>query len=157
MPFLTDTITYFSENNDLLGVRFDSVKITGNDTSYISYHVFDDTSQSGYGYCVISSKGMSWIGFGMKKKSDGNYLFSNYNDDTILVRSNAILNEAWKFVELDDTTYLEATVNSIDLLNFNCFVDSVKIIGFSKRNLNGDLLPSEWNGKQIWLSKKMGL
>ncbi|MGB3073915.1 MAG: hypothetical protein WBB36_01270, partial [Chitinophagales bacterium] len=46
-PFIKDTTTFFLRNNWLMGVRFDSVKISGNDSVFISYPTFRDTSSNG--------------------------------------------------------------------------------------------------------------
>lgn len=158
-PFIKNSTTFFITGyNELMGVRFDSVLVAGSDSIFIPYSAFEDTLVSGSGAeeCNIYSKGKSWIGFGMKQKPDGEYLFANRYNDTISIRSLAGWNDTWLFMKLNDMLFLEATISSIQSMTVNDIMDTVKVIVLQMKNANGEPVSSVWNGLECWLSKNNG-
>ncbi len=159
-PFMKKSTTFFiAYNNLLIGSRFDSVMVSGSDSIFFSYHAFEDTLLSGSGAseCNIYSRGKNWMGFGMRQKPNGEYLFANRFNDTISIRTLAGWNDTWLFMKTQDTLFLEAIVSSIEPMTVNDISDTVKVIILQMKNANGEPVASVLNGAECWLSKSNGL
>lgn len=87
----------------------------------------------------------------------------NLNGDSILIKTEASVNDTWKVMDLDNGAYVEAKVTNIDnnvaiVNNFsNNTYDDVKTIVFNAKDVNGNAMNHIINGKSIETSKKHGL
>lgn len=84
------------------------------------------------------------------------HYFSNYLNDTIVVKSAAMLNDSWVFY--DDTSFIhyEATVTTEDTMTVLGVLDSVKTISIIAKDSAGAVVPDIYNGRVLILSKNHG-
>jgi len=76
----------------------------GGDTIFYSFSTIRDTAAD----CKDTTKGSIFGRKVYRHNTDLMFLFFNKRNDTIFVNAKAILNETWKFVNLNITTFLEA-------------------------------------------------
>ncbi|MCX6286149.1 MAG: T9SS type A sorting domain-containing protein [Bacteroidetes bacterium] len=146
-------VTLFKDNlTNIKALRFDSIyPQPGEDTVYISYPTIREILP----YC--DTAGGSLLGRKILKKSNGDFLFFNRTNDTILIKSGAGIGVSWRFIKLSDTSYAEANVSSIIYDSVTGVHDSVKIIVLNAFNLAHNPISSLLNNVQIRLSKTFGL
>ena len=150
---------YFTNGNGYLrGIRIDSVNVVGSDTVY---HAFHTPRARGYisGCNVPASAdpdGGSWLGKDVIQRSDGTFLFDNIWHDTVIIKSQALLGDTWRF--FDDTTNIHytATVTSFDTMTVLGSLDSIKTITITADTAGIPRLSDPVNNFQIKLSKDHG-
>ncbi|MBI5539336.1 MAG: T9SS type A sorting domain-containing protein [Bacteroidia bacterium] len=120
---------------DINAIKIDSTKIIGNDT--ILYN-FRSMRNSVHGDTCGNLFGPSWIGNKVVLKPDGYNLFFNKVNDTIKINTRAPLNATWVFYKFPTNYYIEAQVKEVDTANFLGITDSIKVIGFLLKDINGD-------------------
>jgi hypothetical protein len=87
---------------------------------------------------------------------DTNFFF-NTASDTILLRSNASVNDTWLLMKLQNKSFIEATVDSIVQMTVAGITDSVKCISFIAKDSLGNMISNHpANSLSIWLSKSNG-
>ena len=133
-------------------IRVDSVQPLGNnDSLFITFPTIRNTGSSCY-----DTTGGSILGRRILAIHDGTFLFFNYLQDTICIRTQAALNESWKLVNLPDKSYLEATLTTIAVDTFAAVPDSVKVITIQAKDSLGQNIVNLNNGKEVNLSKSFG-
>jgi hypothetical protein len=152
--------TYFTNSNGYLrGMRIDSVGAVGADSVYYPYR---SARVVGYNYdysvfpLTTDFDGGSWLGKRVIKQNNGTWLFDNIWNDTVVIKSQAAVGDAWPFFnDVTNISYI-ATVTSIDTMTVLGSVDSVKTIQITADTAG---IPRTWdpvNNFQIKLSKDHG-
>ena len=106
---ITPGCTYYQDSihsfGYLEGIKSDSIFPQGNgDTIFLENNTIRNNPSQTY----IDTVG-GILGRKIYKKHDGWYYFFNLNNDTLFLKSPAILNESWKFCKLTANGYLMAT------------------------------------------------
>jgi len=102
--------------------------------------------------------GDSWIGGKIIIKEDGTNLWLNKNHDTICIKTQAKLNEAWTAFNIVDSLSIKAKVVDHDTVQFLGLIDSVKTIDLLAYDKN--LNPIKINGMDklpLKISKNHGI
>ncbi len=149
-----DAISYYYgiDNESVFPIRIDSVITHGDSTEYYSFGMLRPLPNSYY----FTEKGPSWIGKKMTDCGNGINLFFNYNNDTIFIKTDALLNESWKMYTYPNGDYINAKVTNIILDNYIGLIDSTKIINLQLKNSFGINLINALNNYQYKLSKNYG-
>ena len=139
---------FFSENNQVLPIRIDSVKMSGDSVFYPirNIEMLDNN--------CFDPKGASWIGKKVIVNRDWNYFFNAHND-TIKLKTSASLNESWD-VHSSPEMLIKGTVIGIDTVHFLGLIDSVKTIELKAYTITLNALPHKLDNKRIRISKHYG-
>ncbi len=145
-----DTQYYINGNNYLRGMRIDSTAISGDTTFYYPFKTPRYSS-----YPKLDFNGGSWMGSKILKLKDGTYWFINHWSDTVMIKSQAELNDKWMLYQEDTSgIYYEAEITAIDTMTLLGVVDSVKTITIT--GYNKSRIISTISGLTFLLSKKNG-
>jgi hypothetical protein len=160
---ITDTVDYqavfpgcFSyykdKDNQISYIGIDSI-YEDNKTNiiYIPDRNILETTNSCYTY-----NESSWIGREIILTNDGYNLFLNKVSDTIRIKTDAEVDEDWTAYVDQGFGRIDAKVTSHDTISLLGFVDSIKTIGFTVYDTNGNLFEHEINNMSIKLSKRHG-
>lgn len=149
-----NTIRYFTNtDHNLRGIRIDSTKQVNSNTVLYPYK----TARGTIGNMKYTLRPMgSWLGETITIQPDGTHMFDTYWGDTIVIRSQAQLNDSWIFIDDTSSIYYEATVSSIDTLSVLGSIDSVKTITLTAKDANGIVASDPFHNKRILLSKDHG-
>lgn len=146
---------YFTNNIGYLkGIRIDSVKVLGLDTVLYPFHT---ARQLDYQNSAdVDTTGGSWLGKTITIQPDGTHLFSNFEGNTIEIRTQALPNQQWTmYSDASDTLYI-ASVTRLDTMSFLNVTDTVKEITITAHN-SGGMIPSDpMHNKKIIVSKHHG-
>lgn len=147
-------ITLFKNiSGNIKAFRQDSAILQGNnDTLFISYRTIRPFQING---CFDTTNG-SILGRRIKKKQDGTFYFFNSYHDTLTLKTQAPINESWKFCDLPGGR-IDATVVNQLLDTVLGTPDSIKIITFQAKDLNGNNIPHFLNQKSMSLSRHYGI
>lgn len=148
---------YADPNNNLSSFRLDSAEaVPGHpiDSIFSSYPTLRKFTASQT--CFDTTHG-SVLGEKVYKKADGTFIFFNHYGDSIVLRTDASLNQSWRIFSLADTGYLLATVTEIKNDYVCTLPDQVKIISLQAYNNLNQSINHIFNNKQIVLSKQYGL
>ncbi len=148
----SDRVACFQNKNKYVEcIRIDSVNYQTDSVFYPFSNIqeLDDD-------CFTPS-GPSWIGKKLMIQNNGYNLFFNKNNDTIKIKTNALLNESWTAYELPDSTVITARVLKHDTSEFLGQLDSVKTIGFQVYTKNMTPVTHPLNDMTLLLSKNFGL
>lgn len=148
---------YFTNANGYLrGIRIDSVKTVGSDVVYYPFHTprgsYDDT---GYPIILDSNSG-SWLGRQVIQQSDGTFIFDNYWNDSVLIKSRAHIGDNWILYSDTSGLYYTGTITSEDTMTVLTVLDSIKTITINARNPSGVVTSDPLNGFTLFLSKNNG-
>lgn len=102
-----------------------------------------------------SPYGSGWTGKKIVINNHWNYFFNDDND-TIKIKTDAVLNENWTLFRRPDITII-ATVTKWDTATVMSVVDSVKTITLKIYDMSMSPLPHRLDGATIELSKNYGL
>lgn len=148
---------FINANGYLRGVRIDSVTTMGDTTVYHLFHTpRGDYDYWGAPHPFDSTRG-SWVGKDVIQLMDGTFIFDNYENMPITVKTQAGIGDSWIFqLNIDSTQYYRATVISIDTTHILGDLDTVKRIIINKF-IGPVFMPSDTlNGYEILLSKNHG-
>lgn len=146
---------YFIDSSHYLrGMRIDSVKTLGDTTIYYPFH----TPRGNFGQGnTLDSSGGSWMGSKVIVQKEGTYWFINYWSDTVVIKSQAELNDKWMMYEEDTSgIYYEAEIIAIDTATVLGSLDSIKTISITAYDKNGVAANAPAHGIQWQLSKTHG-
>jgi len=148
-------ITFFKNSSgNIKAFRQDSVYPEGNsDTLFISYRAIRDFRINN---CYDTTNG-SILGRRIFKNHNGTFTFFNWNHDSLTVKTQAALNETWKFCNLTGSSRIDATVTSIAQDSVLGLTDNVKTITFQAKDHNGVNIPHFLNQKIMSLSEHYGI
>ena len=131
-------------------IYMDSVRYNMSDSVFYPVRTMEYTE----GNCFTPNGGM-WMGKKVILKNGVNYFF-NRNNDTIILKTNAKLNESWTLFKSPNTE-VKATVLKWDTANVLGVSDSVKTIRLEVFDNKMTLLPHKFNGALIQLSQHYGI
>jgi len=115
---------------------------------------FYDVSPSLNHQCTMDT---SWIGSSIVIKANGENIFVNESLDSILIKTQASLNDTWIMYQYTNGNYIEATIIASEIDTFFSIPDSAKKISLQLKDNMGVSLNSSYNGHQITISKSFGL
>ncbi|HNW74373.1 MAG TPA: hypothetical protein PKN44_12155 [Bacteroidales bacterium] len=128
------------------------VVMPNNDTVFYSYKVLHDTNTM----CLDYANG-SFLGRKVYQSvQTGNFMFFNKYGDTILVCTQAALNQTWHLMNLQGGDYIEAKVTRIGLDSVLGTVDMTKEITLQTKDASGNNIVGNINGSVIWLTRHYG-
>jgi hypothetical protein len=147
---------FYVDSNRLRVIYTDSIKTIGTD----KYYYFYKTVKTPFPYMnnnnsCLDTFSASWMGKYSINKSNGDELYFNFNGDTILIRTQAVLNDTWKIAK--DTNGIEIWV-TFTQLNYSIIdsqQDTIKIITLQAYS-SGLPIAHFYNNKQLKLSKNHG-
>ena len=150
-------ITFFNDSVYNMGAfrRDSAIHQTNGDTLFISYRAIRDTAY-GLFQCSDTTQG-SVLGRKILRTSSGWFYFFNRYNDTLKLKTQATLNETWKFCQLTGGSYIQASVTNIINDSVLGQPDQVKIITFQAKNSGNVNISHQMNGQIIHLSKHYGL
>lgn len=130
-----DVVTYFTCADSLIrAIRIDNVAIHGDTTEYRAYHMIRHNDE----YACYNALGDHWVGKKVQILPDGANIFYNQHNMPMLIKTNALVGNAWVFCTFSNNYYVEATVSSSDTINFYGITDSIKYISLQLRNAEGN-------------------
>ena len=106
-------------------------------------------------YCFRTDLG-SWTGRPVLMKDNGDTYFFNYFNDSILIRTQAVINESWVCYKWADKRKIVARVTAIKADTILGIVDSIKIIELQSVDSLGKQISHAINGWQLKLGKNHG-
>lgn len=143
----------------IFSVKMDSIEIMGSDTvlrNYLQVPVFPaDLPNYTLNYKCLGRE--SWTGKISYKRASSIHEFVTATDDTIKVKTNALLGETWVFCPNGSTNYFEAEITDVYQTSVLGVMDSVKEITLNLYDQSHVLQTSNFNGKKLLLSKNYGL
>ncbi len=144
---------YKSDSGQFNGIRIDSVAFSNGDSLFFNYTTLG-VSDIGNCYDVKSS---TWIGKQVIIKPNGDNLFFNKTNDTIVLKSLSIVGEEWTVYTYPDGSILKGKIDTIQVENILGFDDSVKVITLQKADSLGNPLASSINGTEFRIGQINGL
>lgn len=147
--------TYFTNAwGYLRGIRIDSTR-THNGIK--TYHLFH-TARIPYGVLdtYADTTGGSWQGKTIVEDTLGNTMVATEANDTVFIKTTALLNESWLFYTDTTDKYYEATVTAIDTATFADIFDTVKTIQLTAFNGGTMDVNDTLNNLEIKLSQHHG-
>lgn len=150
--YFTNSIGY------LRGIRIDSVSTTSDTTFYYPFH----TPRGVYGTSSLGSpdtldgQGGSWLGKQVVQRGDGVFVFDNFWNDTVVIRTLSAVGDTWTFCWESSALYYIATITGIDTMTVEGSLDSVKIIHITANSPSGIVTTDPANNAEILLSKNHG-
>ncbi|HYD22796.1 MAG TPA: T9SS type A sorting domain-containing protein [Flavipsychrobacter sp.] len=151
-PFTPGTDRFFiNAGGYLRGMRIDSVTTIG---PAQVYHPF--RSPRNY-YQTLNNDGGSWLGKHVTRLPGDTFYFDNLWNDTVVIRSQALLNDTWTMYDDATSIYYLATLTSIDTMTVLGSLDSIKTITINAFDASQPLTSDPLDNKQIILSKNHGL
>ena len=155
-PIKPATRNYFTNAVGYLkATELDSIIGSGSDLLYYPYkrHKFSS------GGLWIGNNGPdtigSWIGKLIIRKPNGDYLFVNHWNDTILIKAKASPGDTWTFHH-HGTKYYTAEITSVDTMTILGSLDSVKKILLHAYDGSTSLTAESFESAEIVLSKAHG-
>ncbi|MBI5540831.1 MAG: T9SS type A sorting domain-containing protein [Bacteroidia bacterium] len=143
---------YFGQNNEtVFPIRIDSIKTHGDSTDYYSFCMIRTIENYNF-----TKNGASWIGKKMTDCGNGINLFFNYENDTIHIKTNALINDSWRFYTYSNGSYINATISNHNSEAFLGLIDSIKTISFQVKDAAGNNITDNINNYQLKLSKNYG-
>jgi len=141
---------YFEDKNKMVYcLRIDST--FNNDTIL---YPFSDLHKIGADCYSITSG--SWLTKFVALNEDGNTIFLNGNNQQILIKNRAELNEIWQVYE-NENIKVKGKITSISIESVLGVEDSVKTISFSVYNKDDEPVTHILNQFSIEISKQFGL
>jgi hypothetical protein len=148
---------FINRNGYLRGIKIDSIKTSGATTTYFPFHTPRGAySTSPYSSIILNPNGGSWLGKEVKQFNDGTFIFDNYWNDSVVIKTQANIGDTWVFYRDSSSLYYKATVVSIDTMTILSSLDSVKRIAINAFNTAGPDTADPLNNFVISLSKNNG-
>ena len=146
------SVTFGNQYEGLKFQKVDSVAISQGDSILWFFPNFDMEDY----YCV-QPNGSNWSGKKLIIKQNGDNVFFNKNNDSILLKTHANLLSPWVAYSNPDSYNITAAVIHHDTLTFLGITDSVKTIGFQVYDTNNESITHVLNNKYLQISKQYGL
>jgi hypothetical protein len=156
---------YFSHTEKIFGLEYyrglkvDSVHLSGNDSIFYLTRTLQTANPFIPSGSCFSPTEYGWAGDRVRiNPSTGYHWIYTMYGDSIEIRSLAEVDETWNALQISPTEFLEAKVLSIEEMEFLGIVDTVKTIGFTGRNDQGQSFPYvNTQNLPIRISKHYGL
>ncbi len=170
-PFPADSVTYFRmglvqdvyppgwfyrySDSPIKAARIDSVMVQGADRLLFPFRTWRDTATLFMTDCGLRD-GPGWMGDHILESINGDVFLFSINNDTVLIRSQANYLDTWTFMRFQGG-YVQATMDSLFMLNVNGTSDTIKQIRLSVFDTAGQPLPLHALQQRIlWLSSQHG-
>jgi hypothetical protein len=151
-PISSGRVSYFVDSEAYIhAAKVDSVRFDSDSTLFFMKNI-QNASHDCY-----TIKGDSWMGNKAIIQSNGDSFFYNKNNEPILIKANANIDDTWIAFEIEDSLVVQAIVIEVDTMSFLGMNDSVKIVGFEVFDEQMQLVDLPLNSYQIILSKNYGL
>lgn len=152
-----DSETYFINQHGIIkGIKIDSASAGGNDSVYYNFNSLRTDTCDGFTYS-LTPYGASWIGKRVIIKPDGKNIFLNKNSDTLIIETQAHLNESWALFRFPDGDWIEGSVADTGIITVAGADDSIQIISLQLKDSAGTSLFHSINSKYFAISKWHGL
>jgi hypothetical protein len=139
-------------DNSVVSFRVDSIVVDTDSVFYFPKHIEMDTIN----YMCFRVASNFWIGGSMRITDEFN-IFTNKHNDSIRLKTNAILGEQWIICEKPDSFIVTGEVTAHNNMNFLGITDSVKTISFQMFDYLMNPISSPLNNMTIQISKHHGL
>jgi len=152
--------TYFSDKtiafgNQTMGLKFqrvDSVHLNQQDSVFWFFPNFDMEDH----HC-IQPHGPNWSGRKVIIRQNGDNVFFNRYNDSILIKTQAEPHNPWLAYDDSHSYKIFAEVLAHDTLSFLGVTDSVKTIGFQVYDMNNESVEHVLNDRRLKISMNYGL
>jgi hypothetical protein len=144
--------TYESDGGYMKFVKTDSTATVDESTTLFLFRNIQETAIEG---CFVPY-GVSWLGGKIIMNANGDNMFFNRDNDTILIMTQAAQGESW-IAYADTNIQVQAEIADHDLMDVLGETDSVKTITFTVYNSELDPIEHILNDKTLRLSKNQGL
>jgi hypothetical protein len=140
-----------------------TIKISGqtqgpDGNEYFNFYVNEITSGTVANPTCVIKDGDGWLGRKVLFANDGSQNFENKKNESIKIQVNSSVGDKWRMMRLKYGNYLEAEILAIEYRQlFEGTDDSVKIIGLTERNNQGETVDSRLNELEFVLSKHYGM
>ena len=145
---------FIDTQSSIFSIRIDSLSSVGPDTTFYNHWILSEAS----GFpCALALTDSSWIGTRIISQDNGNYIFFNRQNDSIIIQSNAVIDSAWRLYNFSNGNYVEATLADISIQSVLGGLDSVKTITIQTKDTSGSNINHPINGHEFKISKANGL
>jgi hypothetical protein len=145
------TTMYQNQYEQILGMRVDSIKVSGSDTIY---YLLKNLQQ--VDFACFHIEGPSWMGDRITIRPDGETVFYNVYEQPVVIKTKALLNEDWICYSTPELSF-RASITGIVVADIFGITDSVKTVSFQALNMDGQAIGHEVNDMNLILSKNHGL
>lgn len=154
-----DTV-YFKSNATANGsylrlIYIDSTAAAGADSIFYFYKSYRIPIDSSANAVCVDTMAATWLGYNMLRKTNGDELYYNYFNDTILVKTLAATGDNWQLMKDSLGTVFLATVTAMGTTMVDGVADSTKTITIQAYQ-NGVPVYSTYNNTVFELSKAHG-
>jgi hypothetical protein len=141
-----------SSSGSLKGLKPDSTKVMVGDSIYYHYRIHGTTNT-----CTNARK-IAWIGSRTIRKGNGDWLFFNKLNDTILIKPYATNGTQWIYYRFTNGDYIKATMGAvIYATSYHTFSDSIKTITFQCYNASNAPIANSYNNQILKIGRTQGL
>ncbi|MBN2613366.1 MAG: T9SS type A sorting domain-containing protein [Bacteroidales bacterium] len=99
----------------------------------------------------------TWFGEKVIIKPDGYSLFFNQNNDTVIIKTDAVLGEKWLAYQLPDSLIIFAEIAANDAIDVLGITDSVKTISFKAYDKMMNPVTHQVNAKTLRVAENFGI
>jgi hypothetical protein len=150
--FNSGRISYFEDaGHNVKSVRIDSVHFDTDSVLFPMGNIQAITEE------CFSPLGASWLGSKIVVRSNGENIFYNLNNESVTIKSAALLNESWIAYQSSGNLNVTAQVSVIDTMSFLGINDSIKIISFQVCDEFMTPINHTLNTYQLIISKNFGI
>ncbi|CAN5468715.1 hypothetical protein BH11BAC1_BH11BAC1_20270 [soil metagenome] len=142
-------------SSSVRALLIDSTSYSGTDSILYSYRGMSDVCYY-YPGCFHSNDTL-WPGIKILISQNGDNIFFNNANDSIIIKTAASLNDTWRLFEMGNGDYISGAIDSIKFVPVLGIMDSVKNIKLTARNSSGTTIAHNINGHYIKISKDHGL
>lgn len=152
----SDMVRFYGNGNTIKhGIRIDSVAVENGDSVLYNYLTLREGS-TGFGSCYYVNA-PSMIGRKVVIRPDGETLMFNRWGDTLIVLTQAALQDTWSLMSIGTDTLLRATVSDISQQAWLGITDMVKTITVQAENGSGQDIDHPANGSELLIGQQLGL
>jgi hypothetical protein len=149
-------VAYFTTyGEDFQFLRIDSARFNGDSVFYPNRCIDLISGENDYPRCY-SPYQSSWAGSMIIVRDEGANIYFNRENDSIVIKTRAKLNDIWKAYQKEDSILITAEVIAYDTAIVLGLVDSIKTIQFQVFDSTGAKLNHPYNNLTVTISKNFG-
>jgi len=152
---LDRTNHFLNEASKIHSIRIDTNAMEGTDSFLYNHKILRGGENQSL--CGLFLSDSTWLGSKIILKNNGDHIFFNEQNDSILIESLAFLNDQWTLYTFDNGDFIEANFSNIIAQEILGTMDSVKVITLQAKDSLGDDITHLINGKEIHFSKNHGI
>lgn len=145
------TAYFENSRNNIECIRIDSIKFNGDSILYPFYVIQNVVNE------CFSPSLSSWIGKKVVVRNNGDNVFYNKLNDSILIKTQANLGDNWIAYSDSNDVVVHALVTAVDTMSIWGNLDSVKTIEFASMQNAMKVPDDNLDGVKLKLSKSYGL